>query len=161
MNMLWFQRIFFAAIVLLFVTAAATAAEIPSPKDVISDYTNTLDANQIRDLSLKAATIRMAHKTQPVIAIVPDMGGEDVKKYANDMFKQWGIGKKGEDRGLLILVAKKERKIRIETGYGMEGDLPDSKTAMIIKKMGPDLSKGNYYVAFVIAFTEIDTMLKK
>ena len=65
--------------------------------------------------------------------------------YANGLYKEWGIGKKGEDKGVLIFLTVKERKIRIETGYGVEGILPDGLVGEILDKYTlPFLKEGNY-----------------
>ena len=60
-----------------------------------------------------------------VVVTMPDVGGAEYNDYANRLYSAWGIGKKGEDKGVLIFVTIKERKMRIETGYGVEGILPD------------------------------------
>ena len=60
-----------------------------------------------------------------VIVTMPDIGGAEYNDYANRLYENWGIGKKGVDKGVLIFVTVKERKMRIEVGYGLEGVLPD------------------------------------
>ena len=70
---------------------------------------------------------------------------EEYNLYANGLYKAWGIGKKGEDKGVLIFLTVKERKIRIETGYGVEGILPDGLVGEILDKyVVPFLKEGNY-----------------
>jgi uncharacterized protein len=92
---------------------------------------------------------------------VPDIGGEDYNEYATRLYAAWGIGKKGEDRGVLIFVTVKERKMRIETGYGMEGLIPDGLAGEIrdqyivpyLKedRFGEGLLNGTLAVAQIIA----------
>jgi uncharacterized protein len=72
-------------------------------------------------------TGELLKKTQvPVVVVtIPDIGGNDYNEYANRLYAAWGIGRKEDDRGVLIFVTLKERKMRIEPGYGMEGLIPD------------------------------------
>jgi uncharacterized protein len=67
-----------------------------------------------------------------VVVTLPDLGGSDIETYATGLYENWGIGEKGEDRGVLILLAQKERRVRIETGYGAEGILPDGLVGQIL-----------------------------
>jgi uncharacterized protein len=74
-----------------------------------------------------------------------DIGGEDYNEYANRLYETWGIGKKGEDKGVLIFVAIKERKMRIEVGYGLEGIIPDGLAGEIRDRyMIPYLKKDKF-----------------
>jgi uncharacterized protein len=84
--------------------------------------------------------------TAVVVATVATVGeNEDYTLYANGLYKAWGIGKKGEDKGVLIFLTVKERKIRIETGYGVEGILPDGLVGEILDKyVLPHLKAGDY-----------------
>ena len=84
--------------------------------------------------------------TAVVVVTVATVGeNEDYRMYANGLYKAWGIGKKGEDKGVLIFLAVKERKIRIETGYGVEGILPDGLVGEILDKyVLPQLKAGDY-----------------
>ena len=84
--------------------------------------------------------------TAVVVATVETIGeNEEYNLYANGLYKAWGIGKKGKDKGVLIFFTVKERKIRIETGYGVEGILPDGLVGEILDKyVVPLLKEGNY-----------------
>jgi uncharacterized protein len=84
--------------------------------------------------------------TAVVVATVSTIGiNEEASLYANGLYKAWGIGKKGEDKGALIFFTLKERKIRIETGYGVEGILPDGRVGEILDKyVVPQLQAGDY-----------------
>jgi len=77
---------------------------------------------------------------------VPSIGENgDYNMYANGLYQAWGIGKKGEDKGVLIFLTVKERKIRIETGYGVEGILPDGRVGEILDQyVVPFLKEGHY-----------------
>ena len=80
-----------------------------------------------------------------VVATVKNLEGGNIDLYANELFAYWGIGKKGQDKGVLILLALEERKVRIETGYGVEGILPDGKVGRILDQyVIPLFKKGSY-----------------
>lgn len=150
---------FLVALLIAALLTLAAYAGIPSPRGNVSDYIGKLTKTEQGILTKKIEEVK---GVKIVIAIVPDMGGEDVVTYATDMFNVWGIGSRKEDNGVLILLAMKERKIRIQTGYGTEGKLPDHVVKTIIdQKMVPQLAKGEFYVAFYSAITEIDKLTKE
>lgn len=81
---------------------------------------------------------------QVVVLTVPDLGGQTIEAYANDVFAQWKLGHKGVDDGVLIVVAMKEHRMRIEVGYGLEGQLTDLASARIIReRMEPRFATGD------------------
>ncbi len=83
--------------------------------------------------------------TAVVVATVNTVEDNDPDTYANELYASWGIGKKGEDKGVLIFLAVQERKIRIETGYGVEGILPDGLVGSILDQyMVPYLRQNDY-----------------
>jgi uncharacterized protein len=87
----------------------------------------------------------LRQKTEAELSVVTlaDLGGDEIEPVAVDLFQAWGIGKKGKDEGALILLASKERRVRIEVGYGLEGILPDGRCGTIIRRvMAPELSQG-------------------
>jgi uncharacterized protein len=101
------------------------AENFPKPKGRVNDFANVISPQY--EQRLVQVTGELLRKTNvPVVVVtMPDIGGEDYNEYANRLYAAWGIGKKGEDRGVLIFVTIKERKMRIETGYGIEGLIPD------------------------------------
>jgi uncharacterized protein len=106
---------------------APTAAErpIPKPKGLVNDFANVIGTEY--ETRIQAVSAELLRKTGVAVVVVtmPDIGGAEYNDYANRLYHAWGIGKKGEDKGVLIFVTVKERKMRIETGYGVEGMLPD------------------------------------
>jgi uncharacterized protein len=102
-------------------------AERPFPKPVglVNDFANVIPPGD--KLKIQTVTNELLQKTGiPVVVVtMPDIGGAEYNDYVNRLYGAWGIGKKGEDKGVLIFVTVKERKMRIETGYGVEGILPD------------------------------------
>jgi len=145
---------------LVFATPAA-ARTWPKPEGLVSDFAKIIDPAS-RD-SIDALAQELREKTGAELAVVtlPDLGEDDIDGAAVDLYKAWGIGKKGTDEGVLILLAWKERRVRIEVGYGLEGILPDGLCGSIIRHVmapelaqnhvGPGLLSGAQAVAGVIA----------
>lgn len=91
---------------------------------------------------------------QIVVSVVKDLGGYDIESYANEMFREWGIGDKEKNNGVLLLVAPDERKLRIEVGYGLEGAIPDGKAGRIIRNEITPYFKNNQYDEGIINGTK-------
>jgi uncharacterized protein len=110
---------------LLVPCSARAERPVPKPIGLVNDFSQVISP-AYRD-KIAAVTGELLQKTGvPVVVVtMPDIGGAEYNEYADRLYNAWGIGKKGEDKGVLIFVTVKERKIRIETGYGVEGILPD------------------------------------
>jgi len=118
---------------------------LPSPSGLVNDVAQVI--SPAYEEQITAVTGQLLQKTGiPVVVVVmPDIGGADHNEYANRLYNAWGIGKKGEDKGVLIFVTVKERKMRIETGYGVEGILPDGRVGEIRDRyMIPFLKENNF-----------------
>ena len=82
------------------------------------------------------------------VAIIPNMGGDYIENFAEKLFKEWGVGKKDRDNGVLLLISLEQHKLRIEVGYGLEGALPDSIAQSILNNdITPRLKENNYDAA--------------
>jgi uncharacterized protein len=105
--------------------ASLSQDSFPKPRGLVNDFANVI--SQAHEQTILDLATELRHKTGiPVVVVtMPDIGGADYTEYANRLYETWGIGKKGEDKGVLIFVTVKERKMRIEVGYGLEGILPD------------------------------------
>ncbi|MFW6147729.1 MAG: TPM domain-containing protein [Thermodesulfobacteriota bacterium] len=103
----------------------------PVPQGLINDFAHVIPpAYEERMDSLAREVLEKADAAVAVVTL-EDIGGADIDEYTNKLYERWGIGKKGEDRGAMILVALQERKIRIEIGYGLEGIIPDGLAGQI------------------------------
>lgn len=124
------------------------ALAVPAvPTDIpIVDQTNTLTAEQTSALAQKIAAERSATGNQIGILIIPSLDGQILEDYSLDVARQWGIGTKDRNSGVLLLIAKNDRKIRIEVGYGLEGALTDIRSGQIIRdRMAPAFRQNDYY----------------
>jgi uncharacterized protein len=133
----------------------------PKPKGPVNDFANVI--SQAHEQKILRIVTELYQKTGvPVVVVtMPDIGGAEYNDYANRLYSAWGIGKKGVDKGVLIFITIKERKIRIETGYGVEGILPDGLVGQIRdrymtpylkqNKFGEGLLNGTVAVSQIIA----------
>jgi len=113
---------------------AFAAVPFPKPEGWVTDRAGLLDP--IAKARVEQLLTEVDRKSGVEIAVVtlPTLGGRSVEEVAVELFHAWGIGKKGKDEGLLLLVAPKERKLRIEVGYGLEGTIPDGMAGEIIRE---------------------------
>ncbi len=135
----------FLLFTLIISTASHGAEGFPKRKGLVNDFANVISPQY--EQRLVQVTGELVRKTNvPVVVVtMPDIGGEDYNDYANRLYAAWGIGKKGEDRGVLIFVTVKERKVRIEIGYGIEGIIPDGLAGEIRDQyMVPYLKQDQY-----------------
>ena len=127
---------------------AYTAAEIAVPplKARVTDLTATLTSDQRAALEQKLAALEARKGSQVAVLLVPTTQPETVEQYAIRVFDQWKLGRKGMDDGVLLLVAKNERRLRIEVGYGLEGAIPDAIAKRVIDEdIVPLFKQGNFY----------------
>ncbi|MHA4893111.1 TPM domain-containing protein [Pedobacter sp. PWIIR3] len=137
----------FIGLLLLIVSYAALGQDFPAkPSKLVNDYTNTLSATQIAQLEQKLVAFDDSSSTQIAIAMVKSVGEYDINDYALQLGRQWGVGQSGKNNGIMIVVALGDRKISIQTGYGVEGVLPDVYAKRIIEnEIKPSFKTGDYY----------------
>ena len=154
--------VLFAFLILHLSSSLALAEQkFPKARGLVNDFADVIP--QSIENKITSVTTELLNKTQiPVVVVtMPDIGGAEYNDYANRLYSEWGIGKKGEDKGVLIFVTMKERKMRIETGYGIEGIIPDGLAGeirdsymlpyMSQNKFGEGILNGTMAVAMTIA----------
>ncbi|MGY4386688.1 uncharacterized protein ACVWYN_003744 [Pedobacter sp. UYP24] len=137
----------FTALLLLIVSYAAFGQDFPTkPGKLVNDYTNTLSASQVSQLEQKLVAFDDSSSTQIAIAIVKSVGAYDINDYTLQLGRKWGVGQSGKNNGIMIVVSLGDRKISIQTGYGVEGVLPDVYAKRIIEnEIKPNFKAGDYY----------------
>lgn len=128
-------RFVLAAWLLIALFAAAVAqAQAPVPKlsARVTDLTGTLSAEQRQALETRLAQFEAHKGTQIAVLLVPTTQPETIEQYARRVLDEWKLGRKGIDDGALLLIALNDRKLRIETQYGLEGVMPDAIAKRII-----------------------------
>ncbi|MBL8017308.1 MAG: TPM domain-containing protein, partial [Ignavibacteria bacterium] len=112
----------------------------------VTDKTGTLTSSQIKDLETKLAAFEKETSNQIVVWMEPSLDGNSVEDRSYEIAEKNGIGQKGKNNGVLLYIAKNDRKLRIEVGYGLEGSLTDALSSQIIRnEITPQFKKGNFY----------------
>ncbi len=137
--------------------AFAFAQDFPEkPNTLVNDYANVLSSDQKQALENKLVTFNDSSSTQIAVAILKSIGDYDINEYAVELGRKWGVGQSGKNNGIMIVVAVGDRKISIQTGYGLEGALPDIYAKRIIDNdIKPNFRAGNYYAGLDEATTSI------
>jgi uncharacterized protein len=115
-------------------TAFAESGQIPRPVgDIyVQDFAQVLNEAETTELLGIGRSIEDRTTAQVAVFTVNTIGNSTIEEYANQAFRQYGIGSKGEDNGVLLVLSMTERKVRIEVGYGLEGRIPDGKAGQIL-----------------------------
>lgn len=143
MNLSW-ARLFLLA--LLLSGAARADIALPPLTQRVTDLTGTLDAQQIQTLDSRLAGFEKAKGAQLAVLIVPTTQPETIEQFGIRVVEAWKLGRKGVDDGALLLVAKDDRTLRIEVGYGLEGALNDATANRIIDEIiVPRFKRGDFY----------------
>lgn len=118
----------------------------PVPPRLVNDLTGTLTPEQAAALENKLVNYDDSTSNQVAIVIIPTVGDYPSEDVALRILRDWGVGNKDKNNGIVILIAKDDHKIRIEVGYGLEGAIPDiTAKAIIDNDITPAFREGNYY----------------
>ncbi len=133
---------------LLFATCNlhAELVAIPTLQTRVTDLTQTLTADQQRQLEAKLKAFEVEKGSQISVLIVPSTKPEEIEQYSIRVVDAWKLGREKQDDGILILVAKNDHKMRIEVGRGLEGAIPDLIAKRVISEvMSPSFKQGDFY----------------
>ena len=147
---------------LLLGSASISADEVPVPalKSRVTDLTGTLDTAEQQALEQTLAAFEQRKGSQLAVLIVPTTGNETIEQFGIRMAEQWKLGRKGSDDGLLLIVAKADRTLRIEVGYGLEGVIPDAIAKRVISEtIVPRLKAGDFAGGITAGLTQLMTLI--
>ena len=143
------KKIKYIKIVLLAVLLAGTARaqDFPeTPTTLVNDYTGTLSASHVEQLESKLVAFDDTTSTQIAVVVMQSTGQYEIADYGVRLAQQWGIGGAEHDNGILLLVALGDRAVTIQTGYGVEGAVPDAIAYRIIEnEIKPAFRRGDYF----------------
>ncbi len=143
-------------------TLLGAAQPFPAPRGAVNDFAGVISAGYAAPMESLAREVLEKTGTAIVVATVETVGDDDPNDYANRLYRAWGIGKKGEDKGVLIFLAVKERRVRIETGYGVEGILPDGLAGEILDRSAiPRFREGQYGQGLADAMAAVASVVAK
>lgn len=150
------KKIFLLSLLALLLNFAFAQDYPEKPNTLVNDYSGVLSAEQKQALENKLVAFDDSSSTQIAIAILKSVGDYDINEYAVNLGRKWGVGQSGKNNGIMIVVAVGDRKISIQTGYGVEGALPDVYAKRIIDNdIKPEFRAGNYYAGLDAATTSI------
>lgn len=135
-------------VLLALLLAGAVQAEVAVPALTarVTDLTATLDAQQVQSLESRLAAFEAKKGAQVAVLLLPTTQPETIEQYSIRVAEAWKLGRKGVDDGVLLLVAKEDRTMRIEVGYGLEGALNDATAKRIVAEIiTPFFKRGEFY----------------
>lgn len=142
--------------VMLFAGPAPADVAVPSLQARVTDLTATLPAQTVAQLEQRLAGFERDKGAQIAVLMVPTVAPESIEQYAVRAFEQWKLGRKGVDDGVLLIIAKQDRKLRIEVGYGLEGALNDATAKRIISDdIVPHFKHGDFAAGVVAGVNRI------
>jgi len=134
-----------ASLLFLYIAAALAAPQFPALTGRVVDEAGILTPAFKTEISAQLAAHEQSTTNQIVVVTLTSLQGYDIADFANQLFRHWGIGQKGRNNGVLLIVVPNERKLRIEVGYGLEGALTDAESHSIIERaIKPPFRQGNY-----------------
>ena len=151
------------ALLLIVVAVPIFAQKLPKPVGYINDFAGVIDASSKTQMERIIQAVQ--EETGAEIAVVTVQSIEpygSIEEYSIDLATEWGIGKKGEDTGVLLVLAMKERRLRLEVGYGLEGAIPDGLAGEIMdKSIIPSFQAGDYGGGFLKGVQAVSGIIAK
>jgi uncharacterized protein len=136
--------------------SAQSVDSLPKPTDYVSDFAHVLSPQAVAQLDSICGQLDHSNaNAQIAIVTVENLNGDDAADYSNQLEDKWKIGKKGSDKGALVLLAVDDHKYRIDVGYGLEGILNDAKVGDIGRAMVPYLRAKDYDSAVTLAVGQV------
>jgi uncharacterized protein len=140
------MKIYFAFFI-MFSAVAFSQPEIPELKMWATDLTNTLNQSELSDLNSRLKSYADTTSNQVIVLMIPSLEGYPIEMLAEETATKNKIGSKKNDNGILLLIAKDDRQLRIEVGYGLEGAVPDAIASSIIRNViRPHFRNDDYYL---------------
>jgi uncharacterized protein len=147
---------------LLGLLSPAFAAPLPQPVGFINDFAGILTPETSSQLTNIATSLEKATDIELAVATIKSLDGDPIEDYAVRLFQAWGIGKKGQDNGVLVLVAPIDRSVRIEVGYGLEPLMNDALAGRIIRDtMIPHFKAGDFGLGILNGVVELTSTIAK
>jgi uncharacterized protein len=149
-----------AVVLLIFAPSIVLTAEsvntLPAPTGYVNDFAGVLSPSIKANLEIICSQVdRQAHAQIAAVTIKTLDNDQPIDEFATALEEKWKVGRKGTDRGVLMIVVMNPRKYRIEVGYGLEGILNDAKVGDIGRRMVPSLSQGDYNTGITLGVQQI------
>ncbi|GGY15714.1 hypothetical protein GCM10008098_03520 [Rhodanobacter panaciterrae] len=156
----WPRLCLLLAMALLSPALLHAADAVPKLARHVTDLTGTLTAPQVDQLDAQLVALEKAKGAQLTVLMVDSTAGQDIESYSLAVAETNKVGRKGIDDGVLLLVAKNDRRVRIEVGYGLEGAIPDAATARITREyIAPKFRSNDYFGGISDAVGELTQLI--
>jgi uncharacterized protein len=144
-------------LVLCAVAVSLFALDLKSlkPQGYVSDFAHVIGSQSRAQLEAYCGQLEQTTGVQMALVTIPSLDGNPIEDVSNDLFRQWGVGKKGKDEGIMLLLAVQDHRDRIEVGYGLEPILPDGFDGSILRNIQPLLRQGEYSQAMMAAAAQM------
>ncbi|MFW5729003.1 MAG: TPM domain-containing protein [Spirochaetota bacterium] len=158
-------RRFFLVVSVILVVAAAAAqgqeGELPRPRGVVNDFAGVISASEEEQIRDDIEAIQAATPVEVAVVTVASIAPyADIEEYSVALASEWGVGGAEDDTGIMLLLAMDVREVRLETGYGLEGAIPDGRAGAILDDMVlPGLRRGDYGAGMRAGVQEIAAIL--
>jgi uncharacterized protein len=129
------------------------------PSGYVNDFAHALDAGNAQRLEAYCANLERLTGVQMAVVLVDSLEDEPIEDVANRLYRQWGIGKKGRDEGILLLFSVRDKHDRAEIGYGLEPIITDADAGAVLRGIRPILRQGNYGGALYAAAQELGSRI--
>ncbi|HXA04443.1 MAG TPA: TPM domain-containing protein [Bryobacteraceae bacterium] len=131
------------------------------PQGYVSDFGHVIDAQSKAALEQYCARVEQVTGAQMALVTIPSLEGEPIDDVANTIYRAWGVGQKGKNEGIMLLLVINDRRSRLEVGYGLEPILPDGLDGSILREMRPALRARQYGEAMMAAAQTIGSTIAK
>jgi uncharacterized protein len=131
------------------------------PEGYVSDFGRVIDAPSKAALERYCARVEQVTGAQMALVTIPTLEGEPIEDVANTIYRAWGVGQKGKNEGIMLLLVINDRRSRLEIGYGLEPILPDGFVGSILREMRPALRTQQYGDAMMAAAQIIGSTIAK
>jgi uncharacterized protein len=150
------KRIILLTIIFISGVSPLWALEVPRLQGYVNDYAGMISMSVRGELERELKSFEQTDSTQVVILTLPSLEGESIEEFSIKVADQWRIGQKNKDNGVILVVAKQERKIRLEVGRGLEGRLTDLLAGRIVDlSLKPNFKRGDFDAGFKAGITSI------
>jgi uncharacterized protein len=147
--------VFTLAVVIPYCCGLALAQALPKPSGYVNDFAHVLDQESSVRIEQLCQELQAKTGAELTVVTVKSLDGEPIEDYAVKLFQQWGIGKKDQSNGLLVLVAIQERRTRMEVGYGLEPVIPDGYSGEVLRSLQPYFRANQYGVGLYAAASQL------
>jgi uncharacterized protein len=147
--------VFILAVVIPYFYSLALAQALPKPSGYVNDFAHVLDQESSVRIEQLCQELQAKTGAELAVVTVKSLDGDPIEDYAVKLFQQWGIGKKDQSNGLLVLVAIQERRTRMEVGYGLEPVIPDGYSGEVLRSLQPYFRANHYGAGLYAAASQL------